>query len=69
MFGIDVDLFFGNNFQVWSSLMLYRKILDVIEENDYNNFTKRAYVARTKKFLMLPLAYARSLSTPSMSFH
>ncbi|KAL8122033.1 hypothetical protein AgCh_018679 [Apium graveolens] len=47
---------------VWSSLMLYREILDAIEDNDYDNLTKRAYVGRTKKLLMLPLAYTRSLS-------
>ncbi|PON65199.1 Squalene/phytoene synthase [Parasponia andersonii] len=59
----------ASRWPVWSSLLLYRKILDEIEENDYNNFTKRAYVGRAKKFLMLPLAYTRSLSTPSMVFH
>ncbi|KAF6155243.1 hypothetical protein GIB67_019769 [Kingdonia uniflora] len=49
---------------VWSSLMLYREILDAIEDNDYDNLTKRAYVGGTKKLLMLPLAYTRSLSVP-----
>ncbi|XP_076948128.1 phytoene synthase 2, chloroplastic-like [Bidens hawaiensis] len=48
---------------VWSSLLLYRNILDAIEENDYDNLTKRAYVGRTKKLLMLPLSYTRSVST------
>lgn len=56
-------------FQVWSSLMLYRKILDAIEDNDYDNLTKRAYVGRTKKLLMLPLAYTRSISMHSLAFH
>ncbi|PPD89439.1 hypothetical protein GOBAR_DD13627 [Gossypium barbadense] len=51
---------------VWSSLMLYRKILDAIEDNDYDNLTKRAYVGRTKKLLTLPLAYTRALSKPSL---
>uniref|UniRef100_A0A7N0THY3 15-cis-phytoene synthase n=1 Tax=Kalanchoe fedtschenkoi TaxID=63787 RepID=A0A7N0THY3_KALFE len=46
---------------VWSSLILYRQILDAIEANDYDNLTKRAYVGRAKKFLMLPLAYTRTL--------
>lgn len=55
--------------QVWSSLMLYRKILDAIEENDYDNFTKRAYVGRSKKLLMLPLAYTKAISGPSLVFH
>jgi len=37
----------------------------VIEANDYNNFTKRAYVGKAKKLVSLPLAYARSLTGPS----
>lgn len=48
--------------QVWSSLLIYRNILDAIEENDYDNLTKRAYVGRAKKLLMLPLAYTKSHS-------
>ncbi|KAK9072556.1 hypothetical protein SSX86_008990 [Deinandra increscens subsp. villosa] len=52
---------------VWSSLLLYRNILDAIEENDYDNLTKRAYVGRTKKLLMLPLSYTRSVSA-SLAF-
>ncbi|XP_059628803.1 phytoene synthase 2, chloroplastic-like [Cornus florida] len=55
--------------KVWSSLLLYRKILDAIEDNDYDNLTKRAYVGRTKKLLMLPLAYTRALPPPSLAFH
>lgn len=51
---------------VWSSLIIYRQILDAIEANDYDNLTKRAYVGRTKKFLMLPLAYTRTLSSLSL---
>jgi len=39
---------------VWSALALYRKILDVIEENDYDVFTKRAYVPSVRKLLTLP---------------
>jgi phytoene synthase len=39
--------------------------LDEIEANDYNNFTKRAYVGKTKKLLSLPLAYARSMVPPT----
>lgn len=54
--------------QVWSSLILYRKILDAIEDNDYDNLTKRAYVGRAKKFLTLPLAYTRSLSNHKTKF-
>jgi phytoene synthase len=39
---------------VWSALDLYRKILDVIEENNYDVFTKRAYVPTFRKLLTLP---------------
>ena len=51
--------------QVWASFLLYRQILDEIEANDYNNFTRRAYVSKAKKIVALPLAYARSLVRPS----
>ena len=51
--------------QVWASLLLYRQILDEIEANDYNNFTKRAYVRKTKKIVALPVAYAKSLISPT----
>lgn len=50
--------------QVLVSLVLYRHILDAIEANDYNNFTRRAYVAKAKKLVALPIAYARSLTGP-----
>jgi phytoene synthase len=43
---------------------LYRQILDEIEANDYNNFTKRAYVGKAKKVLALPVAYGKSLLLP-----
>ncbi|KAL8166693.1 hypothetical protein V2J09_008192 [Rumex salicifolius] len=45
---------------VWASLLLYQQILDEIEANDYDNFTKRAYVGKVKKLAALPVAYARS---------
>ncbi|KAJ1406076.1 Trans-Isoprenyl Diphosphate Synthase, head-to-head [Sesbania bispinosa] len=32
----------ASRWPVWSSLILYRKILDAIEDNDYDNLTKRA---------------------------
>ncbi|XP_062198711.1 phytoene synthase 3, chloroplastic-like [Phragmites australis] len=50
---------------VWASLLLYQQILDEIETNDYNNFTKRAYVPKAKKLMALPKAYLRSLMLPS----
>jgi phytoene synthase len=43
-------------FPVWSALMLYRGILNVIEQNQYDVFHKRAYVPGWRKFLYLPLA-------------
>ncbi|KAK9157565.1 hypothetical protein Scep_004139 [Stephania cephalantha] len=55
----------ASRWPVWSALMLYKKILDAIEENDYDNLTRRAYVGRTKKLLMLPLAYSRSIAVPA----
>lgn len=39
---------------VWSALALYRQILDVIEENDYDVFAKRAFVPSLRKLLTLP---------------
>lgn len=51
----------ASRWPVWASLLLYRQILDAIEENDYDNFTKRAYVGKAKKFASLPVAYGRAL--------
>ncbi|KAK7385651.1 hypothetical protein VNO78_31414 [Psophocarpus tetragonolobus] len=55
----------ASRWPVWASLLLYRQILDEIEANDYNNFTRRAYVSKGKKLLSLPAAYARSIVPPS----
>ncbi|KAL6873531.1 hypothetical protein ACP4OV_013613 [Aristida adscensionis] len=54
----------ASRWPVWASLLLYRQILDEIEANDYNNFTKRAYVGKGKKLLALPFAYGKSLLLP-----
>ncbi|TVU48913.1 hypothetical protein EJB05_00197 [Eragrostis curvula] len=51
----------ASRWPVLASLSLYRQILDAIEANDYNNFTKRAYVGKAKKLLSLPVAYARAV--------
>ncbi|KAK9105871.1 hypothetical protein Scep_022715 [Stephania cephalantha] len=59
------ELSAASRWPVWASLLLYRKILDEIEVNDYNNFTKRAYVGKAKKIMALPVAYARSMIQPS----
>lgn len=46
---------------VRASLDMYRKILDVIEENDYDNFRKRAYVGKMEKLLTLPSSWLKTL--------
>ncbi|MEM8779678.1 MAG: 15-cis-phytoene synthase CrtB [Cyanobacteria bacterium P01_G01_bin.49] len=45
---------------VWAALMLYQGILDVIEANQYDVFTQRAFVATPKKMLYLPVAWLRA---------
>lgn len=45
---------------VWAATMMYSKILDVIERNGYDNFQKRAFVPRSKKLSLLPIAWLRS---------
>ena len=47
-------------FPVWAALMLYRGILEVIEKNQYDVFTQRAYVPSWRKMLYLPLATLRA---------
>ncbi|KAL3341172.1 hypothetical protein AABB24_025637 [Solanum stoloniferum] len=59
------ELSAASRFPVWASLVLYCKILDEIEANDYNNFTRRAYVSKSKKLIALPIAYAKSLVPPT----
>nr|QQR34459.1 chloroplast phytoene synthase 2 [Capsicum annuum] len=61
------ELSSASRWPVLASLLLYRKILDEIEANDYNNFTRRAYVSKPKKLLTLPIAYARSLVPPKLT--
>ncbi len=45
---------------VWTALMLYKGILDVIEANNYNVFDRRAFVPTPKKLLYLPVAWLRA---------
>uniref|UniRef100_A0A1D1XKA9 15-cis-phytoene synthase n=2 Tax=Anthurium amnicola TaxID=1678845 RepID=A0A1D1XKA9_9ARAE len=59
------ELSSASRWPVWASLMIYRQILDAIEANDYNNFTKRAYVGKARRLLSLPIACARALAVPS----
>jgi phytoene synthase len=42
---------------VWTSLRLYRGILNAIERLDYDVFNNRAYVSRLAKIAELPLSY------------
>jgi phytoene synthase len=46
---------------VWSALILYRQILDAIEANGYNNFSRRAYVPKWRKMVSLPNAFVRAM--------
>ncbi len=45
---------------VWASLMLYRNILNSIEGNQYQVFSRRAYVPTSKKLFTLPWAWLRA---------
>ena len=42
---------------VWTSLRLYRKILDSIENLDYDVFNNRAYVNKTIKAFEIPISF------------
>jgi phytoene synthase len=45
---------------VWAALDLYRQILDVIEENGYDVFNRRAYVPSLRKLVTLPGALLKA---------
>lgn len=45
---------------VWAAAMHYSKILDVIEDNRFDVFRKRAYVPIRKKLISLPVAWLRA---------
>jgi phytoene synthase len=45
---------------VWSALMLYQGILDVIVKNGYDVFNQRAFVPTPNKMLYLPVAWLRA---------
>ena len=45
---------------VWTALMLYQDILNKIETNNYNVFTKRAFIWTPRKMLYLPVAWLRA---------
>ncbi len=44
---------------VRASLDMYSQILNVLEENDYDNFHNRAYVSKAGKLLTVPLSWLR----------
>lgn len=50
----------NSRWPVWSALMLYQGILDAIEQNQYDVFTKRAFVPKPQKLLALPVAWLRA---------
>ena len=45
---------------VWAALMLYQGILNIIERNQYDVFSKRAFVPLREKMLYLPVAWLRA---------
>ncbi len=45
---------------VWAAQVLYSKILDVIEQNDYDVFNRRAFVPKLQKLICLPRTLVRS---------
>ncbi|NCO77721.1 MAG: phytoene synthase [Cyanobacteria bacterium] len=45
---------------VWSALMLYQGILDIIAKNNYDVFNRRAFVPTPNKMLYLPVAWLRA---------
>ncbi len=53
---------------IWTSLRLYRGILDSIEGLDYDVFNNRAYVSSLVKFLNLPISYWTTISEERFKF-
>lgn len=45
---------------VQASLDMYSQILDVLEENGYDNFNRRAYVSKSRKLFTVPVSYLRT---------
>lgn len=45
---------------VWAALMHYQGILDVIERNQYDVFSQRAFVPKPQKLVSLPIAWLRA---------
>lgn len=51
---------------VQSSLDAYGRILDKIEENDYDSLTKRAYVGKWEKLAIIPFSWYRTTGVSRM---
>ena len=51
---------------VQSSLDCYSKILDKIEENDYDNLSKRAYLTKGEKLAEIPFSWYRTQEISKM---
>lgn len=49
-----------SRFPVQASLDMYSQILDVLEENGYDNFNRRAHISKWRKFATLPSSYLRT---------
>ena len=47
---------------IWTSLRLYRGILDSIENLDYDVFNHRAFVNKTIKIINLPISFFIAVS-------
>jgi 15-cis-phytoene synthase len=45
---------------VWAALLLYQRILDAIERNNYDVFNRRAYVSNFQKLAGLPNSFLKS---------
>eukprot|EP00616_Rhizochromulina_sp_CCMP1243_P016734 CAMPEP_0118995160 /NCGR_PEP_ID=MMETSP1173-20130426/58031_1 /TAXON_ID=1034831 /ORGANISM="Rhizochromulina marina cf, Strain CCMP1243" /LENGTH=369 /DNA_ID=CAMNT_0006946489 /DNA_START=126 /DNA_END=1235 /DNA_ORIENTATION=- len=49
----------SSRLSVQAAADMYGKILEKLEENDYDNFRKRAYVSKPEKFLSLPQSWMK----------
>jgi phytoene synthase len=56
----------GSRLPVQSSLDAYGRILEKIEENDYDSLTKRAYVDKWEKLSIIPFSWYRTTDLSQM---
>jgi phytoene synthase len=56
----------GSRLPVQSSLDAYGRILEKIEENDYDSLTKRAYVDKWEKLSIIPFSWYRTTELSQM---